>query len=277
MLRQRQGECGQTVVIGALLLFALAVSVIIYLQISVLPDVNQETELDAQSEAVDSMLELRATIDRAATDNFAQSSKFMTTISYTPQPAGPSDQTGQFLFDEADAPQFNPSGTSLNTSNEDMIDEMENDETRLLTYKPAFVELDKDVEIIYDNNLIVEKEEDGDSNVIVGEQQLISGTTINVVTLHAHSDGLQTVNPHISVSPIESLDSSTVDNDGENFELVIDSKIPEKWEDDEGALEAEIEEGYVEDVWIENNNEVHIELDGSQTYTVNYGKVDLRT
>jgi hypothetical protein len=193
-------------VIGFLLLLALGVSVVVFVQISVFPEINKQEELDTQGQSVRSMAELKSSISQSLSSGTAQSEIFINSVEYVTQPASPPDQYGQLSVlsgtmkvSNAEIKVGETEDSNNNTVpvtervyiNEDSDSETLNDIVTVYKYEPSYIELtDEDRTIKMDNTILYE-ENPQENRIKHSGQSIISGRHINLVAPSAEVNGIK--------------------------------------------------------------------------------------
>ena len=257
---------------GSLLLFALLVALVVYVQISIFPEINERTEVKGQANALESMKGIKIALEDVASQNRTQSVTYQNRITYIPQPAGPGAQLGQINMKNVSNPQISNLATSPSFVNGDGSFGSGRD-TKILVYKPQFVELSEDREVVYENTVVAEKSPNQNDYVSTTSQDIISGTTINIIILTTNPEGpngIQGSQPTITATPVNSGSATVTGSSGNNIELEFTSKYrQDKWSE---LLEPEENNGIVISV-SKSGDRITVELDGSRTYNLKYSEV----
>lgn len=266
-MRRNSKDRAQTVVIGALLLFALIISFVAYVQLTQFPEINEQVELDAQDNAVNDMMLLKSTIQRVAADDFTQSTNFNSEVEYPMQPARPGEQVGQFIFKQTDGAEFE----NVDDNESPEVNDIEDEDTRIIVYDPSYIELSESRQVIYENGLVVERDIEELVTVPMSDQGLISDRTINILHIETRTDGLQRANPQFTVATKTEHSSFEIEpqDETEPIELTVSTEMT-------GVVWSEVlkDEPYVQSV-NDQGGDIMIEL-APETYTVNHAKVTVR-
>lgn len=268
---------GQTLVVGSLLLIGLAVAFIVFLQVSVFPDVNEEREIDSQGESLNSMIELRSAMQTAVSTGASQTVNFQNQVDYPLQPAAPPNQRGQISFISGELEINNAeqiirydNGTEKERTN--FNDIQEDDVISTMIYQPTYIELtSENRKISMDNTVVRERTPSGD--VRHTGQSIINGEQITLIAMETRDvDGIKTSNNiPLSINPTETINAEITDS-GSPIEIVMNSNrrdpvSEEPWaelDEDDNVSEVREESGSIE-----------IELESDETYDLNFAYADL--
>lgn len=275
---------GQTVVVGSLLLLGLVVSVIIYVQLSILPDINKQTEIDSQDDAVENMIELRSASDLTLSTGTPQTVLFDNYVSYLPQPASPPNQRGQLNFikgqmrvnnaEYVPPENINCSNTTDPECDKDFTRVQYNNATTILTYDPSYIELSDNRTIKIDNTVIYENNPQNNAQIRYTEQSFIAGNQINLNALLSEKSGIKSPNGiDVTLQPNHYIqDKIQGDNNGtQNIEVVLSTSLSEsEWEE---RLQ---DQANVLSVSVDVNDQLRVELDGSVEYRINFAETRIR-
>lgn len=258
----------QTLVIGSLLLLALAVSLIIYAQISIFPQLNERTEFSQLKDTTESMKQVEQQISLAASSGEPTSVVFDNRISYVPQPAGPPDQIGQINFRGNQPIEVRNLDSSPSfVSGGEFGD---GDEHHIITYRPRLVELSaENRELIYDNTVIgVQEPDQGDDYSTLSSQTIIQGDTINIqhLVVNDGEDGVKQAEPTLTFTRVESGSADVTNSMGSRVEIEFSTTYSR------ATWERLVDSSDVFDV-SKSGNRVTITLPQGEDYTVNYNKI----
>lgn len=281
---ENKKENGQTLVIGSLLLLSLAVSLIIYTQIAIFPQINERTEFSELKDSTESMKNVESEISTVATVGGSKSVQFDNKISYIPQPAGPPDQLGQLntrgtepielrnknsVVSFMDVNEFGPNGPQ------------ENRYHKIVSYQPRLIELSSTGRrIVYDNTVVGVTESRQDDFTTVSSQDLIKDDTINIVHLvSSQESGFKSPEEELSFTRIES-GTEVIEPDTSNsdpLELEFSTSYSSGTWDNLTKDENVSNGGNVEDVVDRSGNRVAIKLSRTpnteREYTLNYARI----
>lgn len=271
---------GQTIVVGSLLMLGLAVAFLVFLQISVFPDINQNRELDSQSNALDSMIQFRSSMQLVVGSGTSQTVDYKNQVNYPLQPAAPPEQKGQLSFMSGDLEINNAeeierynNGTKKPASEYTSFSIDETEIVSTIIYQPAYIEIsDRERMIVMDNTVI--KENTPFNDVIHTNQSIISGNQINIAALGTGQvDGIKSPdNIPISINPTDELNKE-ITGDGSDITLVLNSNRDQP-DQKEPWANLESNEPNVVDVRSGGDN-IEIDLDGSEDYKLNLVYADL--
>lgn len=272
---------GQTIVVGSLLMLGLAVAFLVFLQISIFPDINQSRELDSQSNALDSMIDFRSSMQLVASSGTSQTVDYENQVNYPLQPAAPPEQKGQLSFMSGDLEINNAeeierynNGTKKPASEYNTFTVDKTGIASTAIYQPTYIEIsDKNRKIVMDNTVI--KENTPSNDVTHTNQSIISGNQINIVALETGQvDGIKSPdNIPISINPTDEIDKEITGNGGD-ITLTINSNRDQPDQTEPWASLVSNEPNVV-DVRSSGDN-LEIDLDGSKDYNLNLVYADIR-
>jgi hypothetical protein len=276
MLRKISNN-GQTMVIGFLLLLALAVGVIVYIQISVFPEINKRTEIDSQSQSVRSMVGIKSSMSETLSSGTSQSRIFINSVEYFPQPAAPPDQYGQLSVlsgpmrvSDAEIKIGETEDENNNTVdvtervyiNEDSNTETLNDIITTYQYKPSYIELNDDSRTIKMDNTIIYEQNPQNNRIKHSGQSIVTGRHINLIAVSSLGiNGIkQQRDISIQFNPIYKI-SGPVRGTSDGFDdIEIELYTTEPYNDEWSDLESRNDN--IKDISV-NDNTLQIILDGT--------------
>lgn len=248
-MKNKQGA--QTVVIGSLLLLGLAVGIVVFIQVSILPDVNERNELDTQESSLESMIELRSKLQTNLATGVSTSMLFENSVSYLPQPAAPPDQFGQLNFGSGEMAVRNAEmkigeKKDSNGSTTDITRDLEintekssvkiDDAVTVYEYIPSYIELtSEDRHIKMDNTMIYENNP-ADRRIKHVDQSIVSGKSINLIATQSNVGGVKQQRDMSMVVNSQYTISEQIRGDGGN--IVIETYTNE---DDDSDLVSSLE------------------------------------
>lgn len=265
-MRKRRYVKGQSVVIGALLFFALLIGISIYAQVVILPEINKNDELDAQEDSLQSMYDLRVSIQLAKSTNTPQTVIFDNSVEYIPQPASPKDQYGQIRFIKgnmklSDAETVPPDN---NTTAKEFESINYNNVVTGYTYIPSYIELTDDRKIVMDNMRIYENTTN--NTIKHKNQSIINGKNINLVAIKKSNQGIKKQGPiPISIHPNKKIKDKITGEDSSDIELKLRTTRDWNLSDQENVVSVNNNDGFVV-----------IKLDGDVEYNITFLEARLR-
>lgn len=203
-MRHRRG--GQTVVIGSLLLLGLAVGMVVFVQVSILPDVNERNELDTQEDSLESMIDFRSDLQTNIATGVSTTTLFDNSVNYVPQPASPPDQFGQLNFESDQMAVRNAEikvgetkdsdGNTVDVTERLYINEEDNSESisnvvTVYNYIPSYIELSAENRVIKMDNTIIYENNPADNRIKHVDQSLISGRNVDLIAPQTNVDGVK--------------------------------------------------------------------------------------
>lgn len=257
-------ENAQTLVIGSLLLLALAVSLVLYAQIIIFPQLNERAEFSQLEESTESMKDIKVKVSSVATSGGSSSVVFNNRVSYPPQPASPPDQFGQLNIRGSEP--IDIRFASFDSGN----DPTSADDHKVISYQPRLIELStSDRSSVYDNGIVGTTEPDqSDEYTTLSSQNIVQGNSVNIIQLVSDGDsGFKSADPTLSFSRVDKASKKmTGDGSGSDIQIVFTSQFNDAvW----NKLE---DESNVEDVEV-SGNEVTISLDETESYNLEYARV----
>lgn len=202
----RHREEAQTVVIGSLLLLGLAVGLVVFVQVSILPDVNERDELDSQESSLRSMIDLRSELQTNLATGVSKSMLFRNSVTYLPQPAAPPDQFGQLNFGSGEmavrnaeikvGETENSSGDTVDVTEPLRINEEDNSESlddvvTVYEYIPSYIELTSEDRTIKMDNTVIYENNPAENRIRHADQSFITGRNIDLVGTNTNVDGVK--------------------------------------------------------------------------------------
>jgi hypothetical protein len=258
----------QTLVIGSLLLLALGVSLIIYAQVSIFPQLNERTEFSQLKDTTESMEQVEQQIFLTASSGHPTSVVFDNRVSYIPQPAGPPDQIGQLNFRGEDTIQIKNINRTLpfaTTAGEFGG----GDEHHIITYRPDFVELSaENRDLIYDNTVTGVQEPKQGNYSTLSSQSVVEGNTINIqhLVVNDGKDGVKQAEPTLTFTRVDSGSADVTNSAASRVKIEFNSEYKEStWE--------ELVDNSDVDNISKSGNRVTIAFRQGEDYTVNYNKI----
>jgi len=255
-----KGDSGQSVVIGALLLLALFVAFISWFQITQVPILNQNAEVENNEMIRTEMFEFQEkSYDSILNDNVNQIS-FQTKVDYDYQISGFQDKIGQFSVTE-----FNhkPIITGANQNVSGLPSNMSS-----LKYTPSYIER-TEIPFIYENGILIENQTT--TRLDKGGQRFIRGNNIYMFEFETNFVALQSPRIVFFTVPDRDLQETIITGANEsgtrqNITIELDTNLSvEIWE---GLLS---NQGHVKEV-SGNGGSIKITLDGTKEYKVYTGK-----
>jgi hypothetical protein len=256
-------ENAQTLVIGSLLLLALAVSLIVYAQIMIFPQLNERSEFSQLKKSTDSMEDIKVKISSVATSGGSNSVLFNNRVSYPSQPATPSDQFGQVNIRGSEP-------IDINFANFGSSDPTSADDHKIISYKPRLVELQTEGRSsVYDNGIVGVTEPSQPGYTTLSSQNIVKDDDVNIIQLISDGDsGFKSSEPTISFSRVEEA-STTMSGDGSGNDIEIEFRSQYSQSVWDSQLNGEPN---VENVDV-SGNQVTIFLDETETYNLEYARV----
>lgn len=207
----------QSVIIGTMLLLAVAITFVSYIQVVEYPDRNLSAENQKHSQMASELTNLQSAINDVAATGSPKSVSFSTVTDYPLQPIPPDREAGQFVFKEYEDPvtiRTQPGG-------EADLDLPESTET--IEYSPSYVEFSDPPELFIENSLVVERSQlDGTLPISRNSQSMISQRSINLIYITADIDGIKKENPTFTVTRMNT-EQSIIGSSADEIELRIKS------------------------------------------------------
>jgi len=258
-----KGDSGQSVVIGALLLLALFVAFISWFQITQVPILNQNAEVENNEMIRTEMFEFQEkSYDSILNDNVNQIS-FQTKVDYDYQISGFQDKIGQFSVTEFDNEPITVKGAN-NTSIGGLPSSMIS-----LKYTPSYIER-TEIPFIYENGILIENQTT--TRLDKGGQRFIRGNNIYMFEFETNFVALQSPRIVFFTVPDRDLQETIITGANDGNETRQDIKI-------------ELDTNLSVDIWYrllsnqdhvkgisDNGGSIKITLDGTKEYKVSTGK-----
>lgn len=249
----RSDDRGVTVQVGTVLLFATLVVALSLYQATAIPSQNTKVEFRHNERVQGQMQDVRNSVLRTGATGSGQPTSVTLGTQYpghvlfvNPPPASGTLRTTELGYlsienlvatDSETADYFDGSEVSFST--------------RSLVYAPNYDQYDNAPETVYENSILYNRGRDG--NATLTDQRLVHGTQITLVTLDgrlSHSQsGTVSLDPH-ALSPSTETRTITVQSNGNDPVVRVPTTLNEaKWN---RLLEAQITDGYVRDVRVED-------------------------
>lgn len=271
-MQKQGGESGQTVVVGTLLVFALLVGFLVYLQVSFFPAKNEQAEQIAYESAVQDMLELDDAIQRSLTFNEPASKTILTLVTYPTQVAEPYNPSEQLVFqDVQSAVRVGNSNTTVPW----------NTDTEFIVYRPDYIEFSSAPNITYEYSIVATESVSSNTRTTIAKssQSIIRNTTITVPLTTYDNQVLQTENPQLLATVSDEYQYEYITNDtNSDITFTIKTRLTSStWK---SLLRSERVEngGHITSIQYEqapNPNEVTISLESGIVYEVRWARVKL--
>ena len=277
-------ERGQSVQVGAILLFGILVIGLSLYQATVVPQETKATEFEAYLDASDDLVSLHNTIIAGATEDVQSGTVVQTGVRYRPRAlfVNPGPPTGSLSL--SDSPNVTITGADAVDGEPAAVETVWDGsahpfETTVLRYSPDYNEFD--AEPVSVTGLGVQREAGG--NVVpLGGQTLLSGNRLTVVTIDGRlgAAGIQTP---LTVTPVTSATRTvTVTNSsGDDISVTVPvGANATAWNRSTAATRMRQTEDVVsvtdlDDGADSTNTLVRVTLDGSETYELRLAKVEL--
>lgn len=263
MLRKSQG---QSLVIGFMLLLALSIALLGWFQITQLPEINRDSEIEYQGEVESDMNDLRRGIWEVTQDPNTEvlPVSITTTVDYPLQTSKTDASTAQLGFRtlSTDAYDFNNTDPSIVLNNNVTATKIE--------HRPTFFVRDPSTTSIENN--VVTRETGSGFNQTVGSQLLVSENQIYLSQLNVQSASIVEQNPEFILRETgrESV-TITAQNDSNPITLEATTTLSEQfWRDQFADVDA-VDETEVQVV----SGILEVPLDPSQSYEVLVSRMTL--
>lgn len=265
----REGTRGQSIQVGAVLIFGLVIVLFSSYQAFVVPSQNQGVEFNHHQDVERDMVDLRAAVLQAKTTGDDQ---------YTTVQLGTEFPSRVIARNPP-----SPSGTLRTTENRTLRVDIAGDtqklsdwfngtidENRFITYSPNYAEYREGGPIRYENT-VVYKDFD-DANVVVTDQRLLRNDTISLVPVHRQfqASGRQNVPVEPSPSAVQTEENVVDPNITVGTELKNETWV--------SILQSEIDAGVLEpsDINVTTlDGERVLQLNLTGEYDIEYSPVGL--
>lgn len=269
----RADERAVSEILGAILLFGLAISLVLLLQVTLVPTWNQQVEFSHSERVSDDMSALGNTIERVQVGETAESTSVDLGVRYPSRPLfiNPSPAEGQ--LQTVPIGPVTIEGAQASGEVGDFWDGTAiSHETQTVVYTPNYKEFqDAPATIAYEHGTVASSY-DHSVTIVRQPRPVVSGTNINLVALSGTVDESGVDRTSVQVTPMSrSPRTVAVTGNGDDIVLTLPTTLPEETWDD--LLASEVNGGNVVAFAYTPNGDtatVSITLDGSVTY-------DLRT
>jgi len=278
-------ERGQSIQIGAVLLFGALVLALAGYQAFVVPAQNERVEFSHSQTVQGHMSELRNAIVSAPGGGGTQSVSVQLGTEYPGRVLGlnPGRPTGQLRTAGTDDPSVEFSVRNAEATGEtgDFWDGSGRSyRTGGLVYRPNYNVYSDAPTTAYENSVL--SNEFGSDTVALSDQTLVDGTRITLVALNGSYGATQSGTVSPDVRPVSSSTRTvTVSDDGDPIELTMPTKLDEDtWEE---LLDEEVDSGHVVDGSVSVTDTggefetLSLELETGQQYTLQMAKVGVGT
>lgn len=249
---------GQSIQIGAVLLFGVLIILFSTYQAFVVPSQNREVEFNHNQRVEGDMVELRNTILTTKTTGEDGYATVELGTEFPPRllALNPSPPTGTLYTTEARPIVIEQGGNDVTSE----VCPGSDIQTRFIEYKPSYSAYEGAGTIRYENSLLYHNF--SDSSVVMTSQQLVQGNTLQIVPLRQsfNRGGGDT----IAIEPKAGLVDTSQRDD---LTVTVPTRLSEeRWET---ALDGQVDPGNVD---VSDGN---LTLDLSGEYTINCGPVGL--
>ncbi|WP_411967069.1 Ig-like domain-containing protein [Haloferax sp. YSSS75] len=277
-------ERGQSVQVGAILLFGILVIGLSLYQATVVPQETKATEFEAYLDASDDLVSLHNSILTGATEDVQSGTTVQTGVRYRPRAlfVNPGPPTGSLSF--SDSTDVTITGAVAVDGEPDSVETVWDGsprayDTKTLRYTPDYNELD--AEPVSLTGMGVHRET-GANVVPLGGQTLLSGNRLTVVTIDGRI-GSSSIQTPLTVTPVTSATRTvTVTNSsGSDIEVTVPvganatawnrSTVADRMREN-GDVVSVTDLDAAADA---TNTLVRITLDGSETYELRLAKVEV--
>lgn len=262
------GDKAQSVIIGTMLLLAVAITFVSYMQVVEYPDRNLSAENEKHSQMASELTNLQSAINDVAATGSPKSVSFTTLTNYPTQPIPPDRDAGQFVFKEYEDP------VTVRTKPGGEVDLGLPKSTQTIEYNPSYVEFSDPPELFIENSLVVERSQlDGTLPISQNSQSMVSQRSINLIYINTDVDGIKKENPSFTITRMNT-EKSIIGSSSDEIELRIkspSSQTPSVLEDYNNDMRVlwNKEIGNYEDVTVEKNkglnDEVWITIKNNET------------
>ncbi len=260
-------------VLGAILVFALVIAVLVLVQALAVPAWNQQTEYEHNQRVQGDVAELSGAIDRVAAGSPTQTVRMELGTAYPvrpfllnpPSPEGRLNTTGGSLTlsnvvatdaETADYWDYGPDGRTV--------------ESKTVAYRPNYRQYRNAPTTLYQFGTTYNVF--ADAELVTNDRQLVTGNDIDLTVVDGNYSASDTGPTAVDVSaasaPTETI--SVTGRNGEDVELTFTSRLPAAaW------AEGEVTNPDVLSVTQSAPREVTMTLDGSETYDLRVARVSL--
>ncbi len=265
----RTDERAVSEILGAILLFGLAISLVLLLQVTLVPTWNQQVEFSHSERVADDMSTLGTTIERVQVGESAESTTVELGVRYPSRPLfiNPSPAEGQLQ-----TVPIGPMTIEGAQASDEVGDYWDGSpmthETQAVVYTPNYKEFqDAPATIAYEHGTVASSYDHG-VTIVRQPRSVVSGTSINLATLTGTVDTSGVDRTAVQVTPMSrSPRTIAVTGNGDDITLTLPTTLPEETWDE--LLEDELTDGNVvafEYTPTGDTATVTISLDGSETY-----------
>lgn len=262
MIRRNKG---QSIVIGFMLMLALSVALFGWFQITQLPEINRNAEIEYESQVKSDMTDMRSAIWEITSDpdKEAMPVQIRTTVSYPLQSTKKDASTAQISFDTISTDAYNFENTQPNNVVSDVT-------TVRIDHQPALFVREPTTRTI-ENNVVVRNKQSSTVQS-VGSQLLISGNKIYLSQVNSDSDSLVLDNPEVVLREA-SRDSKviTASNSSKPITLNAETTLSESFWTEQFQDVENVDETNVSVI----SGNLEIPLDSSESYTVLVSRINL--
>jgi hypothetical protein len=266
MVRKRETKA-QSLVIGFMLILALSIALFAWFQVTQLPEINREAEIDYEEDVEIDMTDLNQGIwsITESQQNEVYPTLIRTTVDYPLQNTKTDASTAQISFET-----INTSAYSF--SNSDPVSVVGDITATRIEHSPTlFVRSPSDT--IIENNVVVRNTSEGIIQP-VSSQLLISENKIYLSQVNTFSDSIVKENPEIVLREA-SRQSTTMQAQDTSNPIIMEAKTTlteDFWRDQFEEVSAVDEDNVVV-----SDGTLEIPLDGSRTYEVYVSRMNLES
>ncbi|WP_191967128.1 MULTISPECIES: Ig-like domain-containing protein [Haloferax] len=277
-------ERGQSVQVGAILLFGILVIGLSLYQATVVPQETKSTEFEAYLDASDDLVSLHNDILTGATEDVQSGTVVQTGVRYRPRAlfVNPGPPTGSLSL--SDARTITVAGADAVDGEPDSVEAVWDGsprqyQTKVLRYSPDYNEFD--AESVSVTGLSVQRET-GTNVVPLSGQTLLSGDRLTVVALDGRL-GQAGVQTPLAVTPVTSAARTVTVTNSSGDDIEVTAPVGTNataWNRSVAADRMRENDRVVsisdlDDATDASNTLVRITLDGDETYELRLAKVEL--
>jgi len=276
----RDGERGQSLQIGAVLLFGALIIALAGYQAFVVPQQNEQVEFSHSQTVQDHMSDLRNAVVSVPGDSDSRSVSVQLGTQYPARAVtiNPGPPTGQLRTAGTGDPSVEFSVENVEATGEtgDFWDgSARSYRTGGLVYRPNYNVYTRAPTTAYESSVLYNEFPSG--TVTLSGQTLVDGNRITLVALNGSYDATKagTVSPDVRPVSSSTRTVTVSDDDGGPVTLELPTKLSEDtWEE---LLDEEVDSGHVTDVSVTDTGAefetLTVELEPGQQYTLQMAKV----
>lgn len=266
---------GVSEVLGAILVFALVLAVLVLIQVTAVPAANQQVEFEHDRAVQEDMQDLRTAIVESSASGEPRAASVALGVRYPPRlflvNPGPVAGTLQTTAAGAYGVSGNDIGAELDLTSTCGTDDLS---TKHLTYRIGYNEYRGNSVSTLENTVVIQDYENSETQLVKNAQILVRGNTINLFIIKGNAS-YSGINKE-SINFISGgTGTDSVINPQQEWSLRVPTTVDaNKWADDENLLASELDSGgnspgkYVKRIENNGTDAINVVFEEGKRYTL---------